>query len=324
MKYIAKSPAKVYGRFSLVLVTVLTFVLFLILDYFLIPRLPYNIKSLFAAASISQKTTVVTKSLSADQKVFDEINPEKGYKINVSYGNLGPQMIAAGVVDLDKFKNTYQQNGQPLTQEELNILTKGSDNKIIFTRENSYFLLNFFWAVGLANKSSILTDGDMVKYGQGKLGNFASTGGWTLAKGNPMDYYSQSNLIPLTTDQEALVQKISSNIYRPCCNNPTSFPDCNHGMALLGVLQLMAGNGATENQMYDAAKYINAYWFPSNYYDLALYFQNKEGKLFKDVPGQVILSKDYSSASGWQAVKQWLTDKGIEEKPPTGGGGCGV
>ncbi len=296
----------------------------LLVIVYLIPRLPYNVKSLFTASNISQKTTVVTKASSADQKVFDEINPEKGYKINASYGNLGPRMITDGVINLDKFKSTYRQNNQPLTADELNILTKGSDNQITFTRDDSYFLLNFFWAVGLANKSPILTNGDIVKYGQGQLGNFASTGGWTLAQGNPMDHYAKSNLIQLTVDQENLVQKVASNIYRPCCNNSTAFPDCNHGMALLGVLQLMAGNGATENQMYDAAKYINAYWFPSNYYDLALYFQHKEGKSFAEVPAQVILSKDYSSASGWQNAKQWLTDKGIEEKPPTGGGGCGV
>ena len=49
-------------------------------------------------------------------------------------------------------------------------------------------------------------------------------------------------------------------------------------MALLSVLQLLASNGATENQMFEAAKYYNAFWFPSNYYDLALYFKNKDGK----------------------------------------------
>ena len=30
--------------------------------------------------------------------------------------------------------------------------------------------------------------------------------------------------------------KIAKGIYRPCCNNSTYFPDCNHGMAMLGLL----------------------------------------------------------------------------------------
>ncbi len=270
----------------------------------------------------TKETAKVTKP---KDNLFDDINPEKGFEINASSRNLGPKMIALGVIDYDKFKSTYEKSGQPLPKDLDEMLTKGSDRKVRITRDNSYFLLNFFWAVGLANKSKILDEGDMIKYGgiEG-AGNFASTGGWSLAKSSPMNYYSKDAIIPLTPQQEELVDKVSANVYRPCCNNPTSFPDCNHGMALLGVFQLMAANGATENQMYEAAKYFNAFWFPSNYYDLALYFKNKEGKRFSQISGQVILGKDYSSASGWRNIKTWLTNKGLEEAPPKQGGGCGV
>ena len=273
---------------------------------------------------VSKSTTTQVSTANKDN-VFDEVNPVSGFKINASYGQLGPKMIAMGVIDPDKFKSTYEKSNQPLTPEQELILSKGSDEKISITRENSYFLLNYFWAVGLANKSKILDEGEMIKYG-GKegAGNFASTGGWSLSKGNTMNYYSKSTLIPLTKEQEALVEQVASNIYRPCCNNSTAFPDCNHGMALLGVLQLMASNGATEKEMYEAAKYVNAFWFPGNYYDLALYFQNKEGKSFKDIDAKTLLSKDYSSASGWQSAKQWLADKGLIQQPPKQGGGCGV
>lgn len=256
------------------------------------------------------------------ENLFDEINPTKGFEINAKYGNLGPKMIALGVIDLEKFKLTYEKSAQPLTKEQIEILTKGSSKKIKIDRDNSYFLLNFFWAAGLANQSKILTEGEMTKYGD--AGNFASTGGWSLSKNQPMDYYAKSDLIPITSEQEDLVQKVASNIYRPCCNNSTAFPDCNHGMALLSVLQLMSANGATEKQMFEAAKYYNAFWFPSNYYDLALYFKNKNGKSFKDVSAEVILGKDYSSASGWSTAKKWLSDKGIIEQPPKSGGSCGV
>lgn len=269
--------------------------------------------------------TTIVKTDAKKDNLFNEINPEKGYKIDASFGDLGPKMLSMGVIDYDKFKAAYEKSGQKLSSELDEILKNNVNKKIRITRDNSYFLLNFFWAIGLANKSKILDEGDIIKYGGlEKAGNFASTGGWSLAKSNAMDYYSKASLISLTQDQEDLVIKVSANVYRPCCDNPTSFPDCNHGMALLGVFQLMAASGATENQMYDAGKYFNAFWFPGNYYDLALYFKNKESKSFKSIPGQMLLGKEYSSASGWQAAKKWLAEKGIIEEPPKQGGGCGV
>ncbi|MBI5614540.1 hypothetical protein HY947_06455 [Candidatus Gottesmanbacteria bacterium] len=270
-------------------------------------------------ASTSTQATAIKDTL------FDEINPVAGYEINAAYGQLGPKMIATGVIDFEKFKGNYEKSGQSLTAEQENLLLQGSKDTIKITRENSYFLLDFFWAVGLANKSKILDEGDMMKYGGNKgAGNFASTGGWTLARGDAMNYYSKSVLIPLTKEQEERVNLVASNIFRPCCNNSTAFPDCNHGMALLGVLQLMASSSATERQMYEAGKYFNAFWFPGNYYDLALYFRTKEGKVFRDVDAKMLLGKDFSSASGWQSVKQWLVSKGLIEQPPKQGGGCGV
>ena len=288
---------------------------------FNILALTYLLKPQFDKLISKNKESIVKKE---SANLFDEINPVKGFEINAKYGDLGPRMIQSGVIDLEKFKQTYEKSAQPLTKEQVEILTKGSNKKIKIDRDNSYFLLNFFWAAGLANKSKALTEGDIVKYGEGRVGNFASTGGWSLSKTEPMDYYAKSDLIPMTIEQENLVEKVAGNIYRPCCNNSTVFPDCNHGMALLSVLQLMSANGATEKQMYEASKYYNAFWFPSNYYDLALYFKNKEGKKFSQVSAKIILGKDFSSSSGWQAAKQWLVNKGVVEQPPKQGGSCGV
>ncbi len=268
--------------------------------------------------------TVVKADTSKDN-LFNEINPVKGYEINATFRDLGPKMLTMGVIDYNKFKSVYEKSGQKLPPELDEILKNTVNKKIRITRDNSYFLLNFFWAVGLANKSKILEEGEIMKYGGIKeAGNFASTGGWSLAKSNAMDYYSKGNLISLAPEQEDLVEKVSSNVYRPCCNNSTAFPDCNHGMALLGVFELMAANGATENQMYEAGKYFNAFWFPGNYYDMALYFKNNDGRSFKNIPGQVLLGKEYSSASGYQSIKQWLASKGLIQEPLKQGGGCGV
>src|SRR3989344_7581701 len=257
------------------------------------------------------------------RELFEEINPSQGYKIGAKFGNIGPKMLDIGVIDFDKFNDVYKESN-PLTDEQIKILKEGSSKEIKITKENSHFLLNFFCGVGLANKTKILDEGDMIKYSEGGAGNFASTGGWSLGKSEAMEYYSNNLLIPLTEEQEELVLEVSSNIYRPCCGNPTSFPDCNHGIALLGVLELMASQGASEEEMYMAAKYINAFWFPSNYYDLANYFEAKEGKKFSEIDGKIILGRDYSSATGYANTKKWLTENGLVEKPLNEGSSCGV
>jgi len=298
----------------------------------LITSFGLNIGQAFYIVKINGNNTTIQKQTTGNKTTkgatvsLGEVNPDQGYEINATFGDLGPKMIALGVIDLEKFKAAYSASGLDLDQEQLAILTKGSDAKIKITSLNSKFLLNFFWAVGLANKTKILDEGEMVQQQGGRkgAGSFASTGGWTLAKGDAMKYYSKSSLIKLTPEQEKLVNDVASNIYRPCCNNSTSFPDCNHGMALLGVLELMAANGVGEQELYEAGKYFSAFWFPGNYTDLALYFKNKEGKNFADIDAKILLSKQYSSSSGWQAAKQWLGEQGIIEPPKQQGGGCGV
>ncbi|MEK7615967.1 MAG: hypothetical protein AAB420_02045 [Patescibacteria group bacterium] len=118
--------------------------------------------------------------------------------------------------------------------------------------------LNMFWAFGLANKNEILETGPMME----NTPNYASTGGWTIAVGDPMDHYSMHPLITLTPEQQELVKKTSKNVFRPCCSNPAYFPDCNHGMAMLGILELLASQGKSEKELYATAKAVNNIWFP--------------------------------------------------------------
>lgn len=298
--------------------------LFILLIYAL-PRLPIKWR-LQTQKSIASTNKSGDKQQVQTSDIFTKINPPEGYEINATYGDIGPKMLEMGVIDLEKFKQPYEQSEQKLNQEQLDILTKGVDKKIKISPENSYFLLNFFWAFGLANQTKILTEGEMVKYGDGQVGSFASTGGWNAVtkSGNAMDYYAKRTIVPLTEDQEKLVNEVASNVYRPCCGNSTAFPDCNHGMALLGIFELMAAQGATQSEMYEAGKYINSYWFPANAFDAALYFKNKDGKEFEDIDAKAFLSNDVFSATGAQNVKKWLVDKGVQEKPPAQGGGCGV
>ena len=110
--------------------------------------------------------------------LMKEVNPPEGYKVAAVFGEVGPQLVAAGAIDMIKFTSLYKEQNQPLTEDQKNILTKGTHADIVFTPSNAYFLLNFFWALGLTNQNAILTDGPMMSGGKEKVGGFASTGGW--------------------------------------------------------------------------------------------------------------------------------------------------
>jgi hypothetical protein len=225
-------------------------------------------------------------------------------------------MIDSGVIDQDKFEALYSQRGG-LNDEQRGLLYESNNDQVVINQENSGFLLNLFWAFGLSNKNSILEEGEMTdaRYG-GDAGKFAATGGWTLSSGHPMDHYSKHQFVKLTPEEQLRVKNVSKGIYRPCCGNSTHFPDCNHGMAMLGLLQLLASEGLNESEMYDIALSVNSYWFPDTYMTLAKYFEMK-GVAWADVNPKEALSANYSSSQGYRQI---LSE--IEPAPSQGGGGC--
>ncbi len=130
--------------------------------------------------------------------------------------------------------------------------------------------------------------------------------------------------MPLTREQQANVEEVAAAIYRPCCDNSTAFPDCNHGMAMLGLLELVAAQGATTDEMFEAAKYANAFWFTSQTLELATFFKAVEGSDFTAVDGRRLLGAEFSSASGFQQVHQQLADRGLLEPTGAAGASCGL
>lgn len=259
----------------------------------------------------SSQTTQVSK-------LEEAVLPSAGVVLPVSWGDLGAKLVSTGAIDAKKFRAIYEQRGA-FTDEYKNLLSEQNDGKLKITKENSGYLLNLFWALGLASKNDILENGEMTNRAHGGAGIFASTGGWTVAVGNPMDHYSKHKFFDLTPEQQASVDKVSRGIYRPCCGNSTHFPDCNHGMAMLGLLELMASQGVSEQDMWKAALAVNSYWFPDTYMTIATYMKNK-GTGWKDVHPQEILSADYSSASGYRRIAAQVAQP--EERQ--GGSGCGV
>src|SRR3989344_4224408 len=247
----------------------------------------------------------------------EAVLPSGGVVLPVTWGDLGAKLSSVGAIDPDKFKAIYEKR-EAFTDEYKNLLLGKNDDKLKITPENAGFLLNLFWALGLASNNPVLDKGEMMNPKYGGAGNFASTGGWTIAKGNPMDHYSMHKFFDLTAEQQVLVEKISRGIYRTCCGNSTHFPDCNHGMAMLGLLELMASQGVSEKDMWKAALAVNSFWFPDTYFTIATYMKDK-GIMWKDVNPQEVLGANYSSAQGYAAVAAQ-----VDAKRNRSGGGCGV
>ncbi len=273
-----------------------------------------------AAAQSSQNNA----SAAAAAAFLDQVNPPQGYKLPVSYDSLGPALLQSGAIDFDKFAEVYSQAGDPLTQGEIDVLQKGGDEQVIITSQNAHFLLNFFWAVGLVNRNPMLTDGPITTESKGRIDGFASTGGWTIGAKPVTELFASTDLIQLTPEQQSRVQDAASAIYRPCCDNPTFFPDCNHGMAMLGLLELMGSRNASVDEMLQAAKYVNAYWFPQQAVEIAILLKTSQNVDFAAADPRLVVGPQLSSGSGSGQLHAHLKSNGLLPASPDGGGGCGA
>ena len=266
--------------------------------------------------AIAQLSATTQKPEVSTQKIKQEVIPQEGYKTSMKWGSLAKRLVEVGAIDKQKYQGIFTPSDGGL---EMKYLDEDSQEPISINEKNSRFLLNTFWALGLTNKSKVLDEGPM-KTGKTPLNNFASTAGWTLGAKKATELYSSTEIIPLTQEQQDLVKKIAENVFRPCCGNSTAFPDCNHGMAALGYIELAVAGGLSENQIYKDLLAFNSFWFPQTYIDLALYF-DKQNIAWKNVDAKLALSSNYSSAQGYQRIKQTIQPVPGVQSP---GGGCGV
>ena len=255
----------------------------------------------------------------AAQLLLDEVVPAEGFTVDAGWGDVLPRLVEAGVIDVAKFQETALRAGAPLTEDQLRLLREPSDEKLRIDRSNTYFVLNVLWAVGLADASDVISKGPLAQAGPDKA-RLASTAGWSLGQKPGPEYLGALELLPLTPEQEQVVMHVASHSYRPCCNNPTAFPDCNHGSAALGLATIMASQGASDDEIFRALKTFNAYWFPEAYYKLALLFQG-QGTEWEDVDASLVMGREYSSLSGAGQVDAALRAQGSLPQIQGGAGG---
>lgn len=257
------------------------------------------------------------------EKLLEQVLPQKGFQSKIVLGDSIVKLVNDGVIDVKKFEDVFSEEGG-LSEEQKKMLNEPTFVPLTINNENSRFMVDLLWPLGIANKNAILANSEAAK--PENVNNLAATGGWTLGKKeNGGEYYNKHAIIALTPEQENLVQKVSENIYRPCCNNSTAFPDCNHGAALLGLLQLGASQGLTEDELYKEAVKFNSFWFPEQYLKIAMAFDFFQKKSWNQINPKEILSRKYSSSSGFkQNVATPLAEiPGLLPKAG-GGGGCGA
>lgn len=252
------------------------------------------------------------------QILKQKVLPQKGYSLAVRWNDIGKQLLDSGVIDKTKYDELFKQD--QYAKDEMKYFGGSSGDHMMINEKNSRFMVNTLWALGLVNKSKILEEGSIKTYGKGDVMGFASTGGWNLGSKPTSELYASKEIIKLTAEQQELVKKIAQNAYRPCCNNSTEFPDCNHGMAALGYIELAVAQGIGEKQIYGDLLKLNSFWFPQQYVELAAYF-NSQGTDWNKVDAKLALSSQYSSAQGVQQTRQNVQNvPGLNIQQ----GGCGA
>lgn len=193
------------------------------------------------------------------EEAVSRVTPAKGFQSRIALKDSVLKLVENGVIDRGKFFDLYGMSG-PHPEEFATILSEPSDREILLTADNATYYVNLLWPIGLATRMEANAESPV---NGDSLYRFASTGGWTLGREpNGGAYFNKLPIVTLTKTEEARVVGIAKATYRPCCNNSTFFQDCNHGSALLGVLELGASQGLSDDELYREALAFNSLWFP--------------------------------------------------------------
>jgi hypothetical protein len=234
---------------------------------------------------------------SAAYSALGEVVPKEGMELRFSFGNAIQKLITAGALDPNKYKALYQTAGG-LPAWVARLLQAPSHDPVLLSMQTAPYLLNLLWPLGLATRVRINGQSPLNTL---RLPTFASTGGWSLGrKPAGYAYFNRVETLTLSDEQEGLVHEVATTTFRPCCDNPTFFPDCNHGSALLGLIELAAAQGGTKRELYDAALAANSYWFPDKYVLTAMQLRQTGHPRWHALDPSYLLGKDISSLSGWQ------------------------
>jgi hypothetical protein len=268
-----------------------------------------------AAYGLGVATPGLIERLKPDpvKDAYDAVLPSRGDRTTVVFGDSLLRLVRAGAIDPEKFSALYAARGG--LPDWVRQLFESSSEPILISSTTAPYLLNLLWPLGVATKTGFNADSPL----SGKrLPTFASTGGWRLGRaGTGAAYFNRVATLQLSAGQEARVLEVARKTFRPCCNNSAFFQDCNHGSAMLGLLELGAAQDLSERQLYSLAKTANGYWYPSQYVEMALLFATVKDTPWKDVDPATAVGARFASASGWGAnVHRPLSQTGLLGQAP--------
>lgn len=259
--------------------------------------------------------------------LFDEagasVIPPTGFQSRIALKDSILKLIQNGVIDRGKYF-ALRRGAGPMPDELSRVLSEPSNQPIHLTSRNANDYVDLLWPLGLANRMAANFAGP---FGRSlSTSRFASTAGWTL--GEQQDgsgYFSKYPIVEMTPGAEELAVRVAKSTFRPGCNNPTFFQDCNHGSALLGVLELGASQGLDEEELYREALAYNSFWFPDYYIRTALYFKVVRKTDWRDVDPKIVMGSDFSALGPWQRnVQVPLAAIPNLIPEPQGGANCGA
>ncbi len=252
------------------------------------------------------------------RRAMNSVLPSKPVPTGLDLGGPVAKLVEAGAIDPGKFLAAHKNRG-PIP-EWVPLVLEGKPQELVLSVENAPYNLNLLWPIGLTTKAAF---NDESPIGGDDLPYFASTGGWTLGReDNGAAYFNKVETLSLSPGQSSLAHGIAENVFRPCCGNSAFYQDCNHGSAMLGLIELAASSGQTSTNILKLAKVANGLWYPEKYVVTALFFDTVKGTSWENVAADLLLSSEFSSIGGWRKnVHAVLSDQGLLVRPRQGGGG---
>ncbi len=234
-------------------------------------------------------------------RITSEVLPEEGFTIDAVWKDSINKMVEDGVLDPAKLENILKNSyGQEMKPEWKRLLEEPySDEKLRIDAENSVFMMYILWTLAKHNDIQVIHNS-----------RFASSfKNYDIGVGRAG--YGDAKLLELKPEQLQVAANVAQNSYRPCCGQSAANPDCSHGYAALGLMELMASQGYSEGEIFDAFVKFNSFWFPSTYIQNAVYFEATQGLSWEDVDKKLVAGAGYSSLSGSYNVKKELEKLGI-------------
>ena len=116
---------------------------------------------IYSAGSKNNNTDGTANFLPTQTSEIEEkVLPSQGVVLPIRWGDLGAKLVDAGVIDAERFRAIYDQRGA-FTEEYESLLFGQNSGNLKITNDNAGYLLNLFWALGLASKNPILESGEM-------------------------------------------------------------------------------------------------------------------------------------------------------------------